>query len=214
MPALLLMLALWLAAPSAAWSADLSRDAMERALAHRRVAAAYLRTDNADLALLQLERLQKALSGSSHAALVARVAQAAEMGDLATAAQEIALLGQALAKERARNGLRLFTDCILEFSAAQARLDRFRGGPPNLRHAPIVAEIAAAAKASRAALARCDAEAPPDIRQSPEFRRLADGTLASLDSVVEAASRREIDKFLRILSELRSFEQLLLFRYG
>jgi hypothetical protein len=214
MPGLLLMLALWLAAPAAAWSADLSRDAMERALAVRRVTAAYLRTENADLALLQLERLQKALSGSTYEALVARAAQAAERGELATAAQEIAVLGQALAKERARNGLRLFTDCILEFSAAQARLDRFRSGPPNLRDALIIAEIAAAAKAGRAALARCDAEAPPDIGQSPEFRRLADGALASLESVIEAASRQEIDKFLRILSELRSFEQLLLFRYG
>lgn len=211
---LLLLAVSWTLQSARAEAAELTRSAMEAALASRRTAAGYLRTENADLALIEIERLIGQLKGSDHEVTALAAARAAEARDLDAAGREIAALGQRLAEERRRAGYRLLADCIGEASAAYSRLDRHRLAPPDLSDAAIVAAIAAAAADTDAALARCDAEAPAPIRSAPEFRRLIDGARESLGQTPDAARRRDRALLLRYLIELRSFEQLLLFRYG
>jgi hypothetical protein len=63
-------------------------------------------------------------------------------------------------------------------------------------------------------LQRCDGMAPTGIRNHPEFRRLIDGALASLAQMPNAAATRDRDLMHRLLIELRSFDNLLAFRYG
>ena len=53
-----------------------------------------------------------------------------------------------------------------------------------------------------------------DIRTHPEFRRLVDGVAASLALMPKAIAERDGDLLHRLLIELRSFDNLLAFRYG
>ena len=61
---------------------------------------------------------------------------------------------------------------------------------------------------------RCDAMAPPEVRASPEFRRLLEGIAVSLAYVPTAIRTRDVDMLHRVIGELRAFDQLLTFRYG
>jgi hypothetical protein len=56
--------------------------------------------------------------------------------------------------------------------------------------------------------------AEADIRNAPEFRRLIDGIRNSLSQVPKAVSERDTNLLRRLLVELRSFDNLLAFRYG
>jgi len=76
-------------------------------------------------------------------------------------------------------------------------------------------ESAAAGGESYAAtLRRCDGMAPRSIHDHPEFRRLIDGALASLAQFPKAVDTRDADLLHRLMIELRSFDNLLAFRYG
>jgi hypothetical protein len=52
------------------------------------------------------------------------------------------------------------------------------------------------------------------VRKAPEFRRLVDGSKASLTLIPKAIAARDGDLLHRVLIELRSFDNLLAFRYG
>jgi hypothetical protein len=56
--------------------------------------------------------------------------------------------------------------------------------------------------------------APDAVRSSAEFRRLIDGALASLALVSKSIVERDGDLFHRVVIELRSFDNLLTFRFG
>jgi hypothetical protein len=71
-----------------------------------------------------------------------------------------------------------------------------------------------AAAGYRAALARCDQMADEKTRREPEFRRLVDGAQAGLARVPEAVTSKDEDLLHRLLIELRSFDNLLAFRFG
>lgn len=188
--------------------------ARESVLAERRLAAGYLRTLNGDLAALALERLARALQGSPHAALATDAVAAIDAGDLPRAAELVEQLGEHLAADRRMAGTRIFTDCIREASTTYRALDVFRVQRPDLSAPATRTAVADAARASDAAFARCESEAPAAVRADPDFRRLIDGARASLGKAPQAATASDGDLLHRLLIELRSFEQLLLFRFG
>ncbi len=76
------------------------------------------------------------------------------------------------------------------------------------------AGISSNAASYGSALDRCDGMADPSVRQMPEFRRLIDGAKASLALVPKAIATRDTDLLHRVLIELRSFDNLLAFRFG
>jgi hypothetical protein len=63
-------------------------------------------------------------------------------------------------------------------------------------------------------LDRCDGIAGATVHNSPEFRRLVDGAKAGLALIPKAIATRDSDLLHRILIELRSFDNLLAFRFG
>jgi hypothetical protein len=63
-------------------------------------------------------------------------------------------------------------------------------------------------------LERCDGMAGDAVRNEPEFRRLVDGAKASLALIPQAVATRDGDLLHRVLIELRSFDNLLAFRFG
>lgn len=193
---------------------ELSPPLMEAVLANRRAAAAYLRTGNTDLALVELDHLAERLKGSNYSPFATQASRAVEAGQLDLAARQLAELGDQLAADRKRLGFRLLVDCVREASAAYSRLDVYRTRVPDLTDAAVVAQITRAAQDTHEVLGQCDREAPALVGAAEEFRRLIDGARASLKEVPGAAARRDGGLLHRFLIELRSIEQLLLFRYG
>ena len=78
----------------------------------------------------------------------------------------------------------------------------------------VAAGLAATSDAYGKTLARCDGMADPAVRQEGEFRRLIDGAQASLAQIPKAIATRDADLVHRLLIELRSFDNLLAFRFG
>jgi hypothetical protein len=201
--------------------------------AHRRVAIGYLRTQNGDLGAAEIERLQRrwladrrkllpatAADGALSTALartetaVADSLKAADGGDVERARALLEGAGGPLDGWRMSNGIRLFSDCIAEITAAYERLDGYRLKRPDLADASISERIVSSANGTIVALDRCDREAPDALRREPEFRRLIDGMLASLRQMPDAVRTRDGVHLHRLLIEQRSFERLLSFRFG
>jgi hypothetical protein len=75
-------------------------------------------------------------------------------------------------------------------------------------------DVAGKASTYGSVLERCDGMADDTVRNSPEFRRLVDGAKASLALIPKAIATRDGDLLHRVLIELRSFDNLLAFRFG
>jgi len=210
---------------------------MQRALfegfqTYRRTAVGYLRTNNIDLAAIEIERLRdrwnrdraalqakdspeslaKALSLTEES-IVASL-QAVDKGDADGAREILERAPGPLDAWRRAHSIRMFSDCIEEVRVAYGELDVHRRSPPDLALAAPAESILRAAANTISAVERCDAEAPMPLRKDPEFRRLADGMAASLRQVPEAVRARDGALLYRLLIEQLSFERLLTFRYG
>jgi hypothetical protein len=209
------------------------RTAIDGFSAHRRVAMGYLRTDNPELAALEIERLRDrwqrdvrrippgVLNDRALAAALAATEQAifrslaaADEGDLIAAQRLLDHASRPLQAWRKANGVRLFSDCIEEASAAYERLDAHRAMPPDLANPEVRGGIVKDAAGTEAAINRCNDEAPPGIRDEAEFRRLVDGMLGSLRQVPDAVRQQDSGLLHRLLIEQRAFDRLLAFRFG
>ena len=221
---------------TAALSGELSPDLrrlIEHFQAHRRVAVGYLRTHNGDLGAVEIERLRDGLIADSGRiapaaladlplaialaraeALIAGALKAIDRGDIERSRALLEESGKPIDAWREANGIRLFSDCIAEITAAYEPLDRHRLKPPDLTDAAIGRRIVVAANGVMAVLDRCEREASAAMRQEPEFRRLFDGMRGSLGQMPGAVTARDGALLYRLLGEQRSFEQLLSFRFG
>jgi hypothetical protein len=214
-----------LAAPAHADDLDDFNRAVEAAMSHHRVALGYLRTENVDLAVLELEAMREAwakVSALPRPAVyrdnprftetmldvnvrVVGVFLVLDMGRLDVARASLNTIRHSLAALRRASKAEVLADCILDANTAMDVLYATDGKP---------ADAAAPADAYTRTLQRCDAMAPPGIRNHADFRRLIDGALASLAQVPQAVETRDGDLLHRLLIELRSFDNLLAFRYG
>jgi hypothetical protein len=215
-----------------AFAAELSpaqRTLFDGFAARRRVAIEYLRTGNAELGAIEIEKLRdrwakdlRALGVANASLNVAMAAAdkdvreslaAADKGDVDAARTALERAGVPLQAWRKANGIRMFPDCINEASAVYERLDAHRGAQ-SLGGAGWKNAITKAAADTEAALSRCDREASPATRNDADFRRLIDGFLNSLKQVPDALRQNDADYFHRLIIEQRSFERLLAFRFG
>ena len=200
---------------------------------HRRVAIGYLRTQNGDLGAVEIERLRerfaadrRKLSASTASdqglaaaliqteAMLADGLKAADRGEVEHSRRLLEEAAAPLDSWRKAKGIRLFSDCIGELSAAYERLDRYRLKPPDLKEGAAAEDVIRASQGTIVALDRCEREAPGEMRREPEFRRLFDGMRASLQQVPDAVRARDNAVLHRLLIEQRSFERLLSFRFG
>jgi hypothetical protein len=221
-------LALALACHAPALADDLSdfNRAVEAAMSHHRVAAGYLRTENVDLATLEIEGMRAAWGKVSTlprpAAFRDKEKYTATMLDIAArligttlvlnlgrtdvARESLAAIRSALSELRRQNGVAVLADCVLDANVAMDALFAHDKDPD-------WESVAAGSESYRATLRRCDGMAG-GFRDHAEFRRLIDGALASLAQVPKAVDARDGDLLHRLLIELRSFDHLLAFRYG
>jgi hypothetical protein len=222
-------LALGFACLTAARADDLDdfNRAVEAAMSHHRVATGYLRTGNIDLAALEIEGMRAAWGKVSTLPMPAvfrdRERYTATMLEVATqliGATLVLNMGRAdVAREsldkirtqlsdlRRQNAVTVLADCVLDANVSMDALFALDGKAD-------WDSLSAGAESYSGTLQRCDGMAPPAIRSAPEFRRLIDGALASLAQMPKGIEARDADLLHRLLIELRSFDNLLAFRYG
>jgi hypothetical protein len=214
-----------LAAPARADDLEDFNRAVEAAMSHHRVALGYLRTENFDLAVLELEAMREAWGKASALprpaiyrdstrftgtmldvnVRIVGVFLVLDMGRIDVARTSLNTIRHSLAAMRRASKAEVLADCILNANTAMDVLSAADGRP---------AEAATPAENYAQTLKRCDGMAPPGIRNHADFRRLIDGALASLAQVPKAVDTRDAALLHRLLIELRSFDNLLAFRYG
>lgn len=225
-------MAAWLALTFACLTAraddldDFNR-AVEGAMSHHRVASGYLRTGNIELASLELEGMREAWGKVSALRRPAAFKNAdryvgtmlqvttglvgttlvLNLGSADVARESLDKIRRLLSDLRRENNVMVLADCVLDANTAMNALfahDR----------EPDWESVAAGAQSYAGTLNRCDGMAPAGIRNHVEFRRLIDGALASLAQIPKSVETRDRDLLHRLLIELRSFDNLLAFRYG
>ncbi|MBV9558684.1 MAG: hypothetical protein JO254_16580 [Pseudolabrys sp.] len=226
-----------LASPAFAAEIDDFNAAIEQASAHNRVAIGYLRTGNIDLASLEIERLRDAWAPvasrfgkpfgpfAAHAQLYVntmvevqtRLAAAQIMittGRPDNARDSLTGIRAGLSTLRKTAGVPVLADCIGDSNDAMDAFYTFNDRELDLAKTELASEVAKAATNYSNILDRCDQMATQDVRQNPEFRRLIDGAKVGLALVPETIAARDAGRLHRILIELRSFDNLLAFRFG
>ena len=211
--------------------------AVEAAAAHNRVAIGYLRTGNTDLASLEIDRLREAWSqltqrfagkrpdafdGNPLYATIWTVGSAHLVGadlmlktgrtDAAAGALD-SLRGNLYALRQA-SGIMVLADCVRDANAAADALLVYDDAALDWSKPETRFAIAARASIYGYLLAGCDGIASEAVRKEPEFRRLIDGALAGLAFIPTAIATRDTGLLHRVFGELRSFDNLLAFRFG
>lgn len=222
---------------AAADDLDLFNAAMEDVAAHSRAAMGYLRTGNVDLGTLEMERMRESwgalaghFGGAPPQALHDNPLYGTVMVDVQTrliggflmlrmnrpdlARDALVAIRKEISDLRRASHVEVLADWVLDANTAMDALFAFRDRPPGWNAPTAAAEITAAATAYGSAVKRCDGMASSEVRSHPEFRRLVDGIAASLAQIPRAVTERDGDLLLRLLIELRSFDNLLAFRYG
>lgn len=209
--------------------------AVEQYAAHQRVAIGYLRTGNLDFAAREIDRARAAWTAASSRFAVPPAALSADrklytttMLDVATRlvaasimvdsgrpdAAQTALnaIRAELSALRKVNGIFVLADCIGDANAVMDRLMAF--DDRTLDWSRSSAPVGETAAAYERQLNRCDSMADAKVRAAPEFRRLIDGAKHSLSQIPKAVADKDADLLHRLLIELRSFDNLLAFRFG
>ena len=223
------------AAPTAARADDLSdfNAAVEQAAAHNRVAIGYLRTGNVDLAGLEIDRLRQAwqqVTSRKKPDVFDRPLYVKTMTDIAmrlitadmllgsgrpdNARASLTAVRDDLYDLRTSAGVAVLADCVRDAGTAMDALMNYNERDIDFGRREQVSDLAGKAQAYGRTLARCDGMADAGTRESPEFRRLIDGAQASLALIPKAIETQDMGLVHRVLIELRSFDNLLAFRFG
>ena len=119
-----------------------------------------------------------------------------------------------LAELRQSAGIVVLADCVRDANGVMDALMIYNDRALDWSQSETRFGIANKASIYGYLLDRCDGIAGANVRNSPEFRRLVDGAKAGLALIPKAIATRDGDLLHRILIELRSFDNLLAFRFG
>ena len=111
-------------------------------------------------------------------------------------------------------GIVVLADCVRDANAAINALMAYNTRDLDWTKSKTRFGIASRAAIYGYELDRCDGMASAPVRKSPEFRRLIDGAKAGLALIPQAIATRDTGLLHRVLIQLRSFDNLLEFRFG
>jgi hypothetical protein len=211
--------------------------AAETVASHNRVVLGYLRTGNKDLASVELDRLRvgwtalgKRFADKRPEVFDGNTYYVVAMTDISTrlitadlmlnsghadvARDALLAVREDLHKLRLSAGIEVLADCIYDANAVMNELMVYNDRTLDWTKSGTRFGVANKASIYGYVLDRCDSMASEDVRKSPEFRRLIDGARAGLALIPKAIATRDADLLHRILIELRSFDNLLAFRFG
>ena len=90
----------------------------------------------------------------------------ARQSDIAAAIEALQPLQTAMSDLRARNDVRVFSDCIDEANAAMEALWVFRHDPPDFADSEAVNDLRAKTAVTAYLYARCQQTAPPEVAEA------------------------------------------------
>ena len=137
-----------------------------------------------------------------------------DMGRTDIARNSLQAIRLSLSNLRREAGIEILADCVLDYSAVMAVFVGYDDTPPDWNKPEMASELSARADTVAKTASRCDRLADAGIRAQPEFRRLIDGTMASLSFVPKVIAERDNELLHRLIGELKAFDNLLSFRYG
>ena len=231
----ILALALALSLPAAARADALTEfnAAVEQAAAHNRAAIGYLRTGNADLADVELDRLRQAwqevlahkrppvFDAKLYVRALTDISMRLVTADMLlnsgrpdNARLSLTAIRNDLYDLRKSAHVEVLADCVRDAGEAMDALMAFDKVDLDLSRPGVAADLAAKTEAYKGIIARCDGMAAPKVRQEPDFRRLIDGAVASLMLIPKAIETHDAGLVHRVLGELRALDNLLAFRFG
>ena len=111
-------------------------------------------------------------------------------------------------------GIAVLADCVRDANTVMDALMVYNDRALDWTNSATRFGIANKASIYGYVLDRCDGMADEKLRKAPEFRRLVDGAKAGLALIPKAIATRDSDLLHRVLIELRSFDNLLAFRFG
>src|SRR6185312_6992864 len=190
--------------------------AVEEVSAHNRIAIGYLRTENVDLASLEIDRMRNAWVtfterfagnrpdafernphyGNLFTAVNARLVGVDLMlktGRLEAARSGLNAIRKDFYELRKTSGVVVLADCVRDANAAMDQLMVYNDRALDWSEPGTDAGIASKASAYGTVLDRCDSTASESVRQMSEFRRLIDGAKASLELIPTAIATRDAD---------------------
>jgi hypothetical protein len=210
---------------------------MEGVTSHIRVALGYLRTGNTDLASLEIDRTREAwgklqlhfgsrrpemfetsplykkiVTGVSARLIGADLLLNAGRPDAAM--DSLNVLRGEFYDLRKGSGIVVLADCVRDANTAMDALMTYNDRALDFGKAETRFDLAAKSAVYADTLKHCDSIAGEAVRAEPEFRRLVDGAQASLALIPKSIETRDADLLHRVLIELRSFDNLLAFRFG
>lgn len=211
--------------------------AVERAASHNRVADGYLRTGNVDLASLELDRLRYAWAaltqrfggkrpdvfkdGTLYTTTLLKISTGlvgADMmlksGRMDAARNALDGMRRDLYDLRKSAGVVVLADCVRDANKIADAIMVYNDRNLDWDKPDTASGLAGRSSDYLKTLDRCDGIAAPEVRSSPEFRRLVDGARAGLGLIPKAIETRDANLVHRVLIELRSFDNLLAFRFG
>jgi hypothetical protein len=201
------------------------------------VAIGFLRTENTDLASLEIDRMREAwgklvtrfagkrpdafdgnpLYGNLMTKAAVQFVTADMMlkaGRAEAAAAALKTLRDDFYALRKASGIVVLADCVRDANEAMDALMVYNDRALDFAKADTATDVAGKAAIYGHVLARCDGIAAEPVRSEGEFRRLIDGAQQSLALIPKAIATRDADLLHRVLIELRSFDNLLAFRFG
>jgi hypothetical protein len=211
--------------------------AVETAEAHNRVAIGYLRTDNVDLASLEIDRLRAAWDALTarfagkrpdvfdgnplYGLMLTDISTRLVTADLMFKAGKPKVVREALEavrddlyRLRKSAGIVVLADCIRDSNNAMVGLLAYNRRDLDWNKPETGIGLAGKAAVYRYVIERCDEIAGEKVRKDADFRRLIDGAKESLDHIPEAIAKHDSGLVHRVLIELRAIDNLLTFRYG
>lgn len=119
-----------------------------------------------------------------------------------------------LAELRARNHVVVLADHVHEANRAMERLWAYRDREIDFSDRSVTDDLRARLAVTAYTFRQCDRAAPDEVSNDPAFRRIIDGTLASLDQMWEVIAAGDPQAVVNILREVRSFNRLLWLHHG
>lgn len=147
-------------------------------------------------------------------ARIEKALRATDDGDIKQTASIIEPVRGLLGGLRARNGVTVFSDCVNEANAAGEAILAFRPRPHAFDDDAWVNRLRGHAAVVSYIYAKCGRTAPAALRGDAAFKRLIDGAVEEMATVLEAIATKDSRLLAITLGEFRSFDRILFLNFG
>lgn len=212
-------------------------EAVAGAYGHYRQSVFYIRTENAAVAVLELDEFVTKWTGvvdrfadapppafaadaewrASLEEIRERAAnglEALDAGRVEVAVDALMPIRRLLGELRQRNGVIVFSDHIDELSAAMDVLARYRREVTDLNDASMAEPARRQAAVVAYLFDKVRRNAPDSVSADPEFARTYEGVAESMDRLWRGFETRDLRLYRIGIGELHSHERLLYLRFG